>query len=331
MTESLSSTNQDALRDHESRPERYCIVSPCRNEAAHMRRTLDSVAAQSARPGVWVIVDDGSTDETPEILEEYRRQYDFIEVVRASDRGDRKLGGGVIDAFYLGLDTIELERFDFVCKLDMDLDLPERYFESLMRRMDENPRLATCSGKPYYENTRTGELVSEGCGDENAVGASKFYRVAAFEQIGGFVHEVMWDGIDGHRCRMAGWIARSWDDEEIRFLHLRPMGSSHRGVLTGRARHGRGQFFMGTHPVYMLIAGVYRMLKPPVLLGGAAMILGYFRAFVGRQPRYGDEEFRRFLRKYQWNCLLRGKAKATAALEGERRDLWESDSAAEPV
>src|SRR5205807_1275955 len=181
---------------------------------------------------------------TPAILGEYAARFDFIRIVRRKDRGRRSVGPGVVDAFYAGLETIDLTHFDYLCKLDLDLELPKRYFELLMQRMEAEPRLGTCSGKPYYPMS-DGRLMSEDCGDETSVGMTKFYRVECFRQVGGFVREVMWDGIDCHRCRMLGWIARSWDDPELRFVHLRPMGSSENGIpesgLSRRppAEHGR--------------------------------------------------------------------------------------------
>ena len=129
---------------------RYCLITPCRDEARYARRTLDAVTRQSELPARWIIVDDGSKDETPRILDEYAARFPFIQVVRRPDRGDRKLGGGVIDAFYTGFDTLDPDAFDYVCKLDLDLDLPPRYFEILMDRMEANPRVGTCSGKPYF-------------------------------------------------------------------------------------------------------------------------------------------------------------------------------------
>src|SRR5205085_998469 len=115
---------------------RYLLVTPCRDEAKFARRTLDSVAAQTIPPALWLIVDDGSTDETPAILAEYTAKFPFVKVIRREDRGFRKLGGGVIDAFYHGFDTIAPDDFDYVCKLDLDLDLPPAYFETLMQRME---------------------------------------------------------------------------------------------------------------------------------------------------------------------------------------------------
>jgi len=300
----------------------YVIISPCRNEESFMRKTLDSVVGQTILPALWVIVDDGSSDLTPEILAEYAAKYSFIQLVSRENRGHRSVGPGVIEAFYEGLDTIDLKQFSFICKLDLDLIMPPRYFETLIARMNGNPRLGNCSGKPYYIDKVTGEFVSEGCGDENAIGASKFYRRECFEEIGGFVRQVMWDGIDGHRCRQLGWLAMSWDEPNIRFTHLRPMGSSQQNIITGRIRHGFGQYFMGTGLVYMLVSGFYRMTRPPVFFGGLAMLWGYLKSWLTRVPRFEDAELSAFIRKYQWACLLKGKVKATAELNDKQSDVW---------
>ena len=300
---------------------RYVLITPCRDEAKFARRTLESVASQTVKPALWIIVDDGSTDETPTILAEYAAKLPWLKVIRREDRGFRKLGGGVIDAFYSGYETIDPRDFDYVCKLDLDLDLPPRYFETLMERMEQDPRIGTCSGKPWFRGAR-GQPVSEMCGDENSVGMVKFYRTGCFEQIGGFVRELMWDGIDCHRCRMLGWVAVSWDDPTINFEHLRPMGTSHKNWWTGRVRHGVGQYYMGTSPIYMLASALFRMTRPPIILGGIAMLWGYLRSMLRRSPRHSDIEFRRFVRTYQWQCLLRGKKRATAALNRRQASRW---------
>lgn len=304
---------------------RYCLITPCRDEEDYARRTLDSVTSQTIPPAKWVIVDDGSTDSTPQILAEYAERFDYITVVRREDRGERKVGPGVIDAFYAGYDTIDPGDYDYICKFDLDLDLPHGYFEEIIRRMEEDPRIGTASGKAYFpprgtedKDRRladgaidTSDLTSEACGDEMSVGMIKFYRVDCFQQIGGFVREVMWDGIDCHRCRMNGWVACSWDDPELRFIHLRAMGSSHKGILTGRMRHGFGQWFMGTSPAYMTASALFRMSRPPLVIGGLAMWWGYMKSMLSGAERYPDKQFRRFLRAYQWACLMHGKQEAT--------------------
>jgi biofilm PGA synthesis N-glycosyltransferase PgaC len=303
---------------------RFLLVSPCRDEAEYIRRTLDSVAAQSIPPALWIVVDDGSTDETPRILAEYARKLPYLKIIRRSDRGRRSVGPGVIEAFYAGLEGVDLDRFDYLCKLDMDLDLPPRYFELLMLRMEAEPRLGSSSGKPWFVHPRTGALVPEVCGDEMSVGMTKFYRVACFREIGGFVRQVMWDGIDCHRARMLGWIAESVDEEALRFVHLRPQGASEKGLWTGRVRAGFGQYFMGTSPLYYLAVAASRLPRHPPLYGSAAMLWGYFSSAARRAPRYDDPGFRRFVRRYQHLALLHGKRAATRRVNAEQASVWEA-------
>jgi biofilm PGA synthesis N-glycosyltransferase PgaC len=311
----------------------YVLITPVRDEAEFARRTLDSVTRQTVPPALWVFVDDGSTDGTSEILAEYAARFPYIRIHPRRNRGVRIVGPGVIEAFYDGLGTVELSKFTYVCKLDLDLDLPLTYFETLMERMEAEPRLGTCSGKAYFpgpanaDKDWNGPLVSEECGDEMSVGMTKFYRVSCFQQIGGFVRQVMWDGIDCHRCRMLGWLASSWDDPALRFIHLRPMGSSHQGIITGRKRHGFGQYFMGTSLLYMTVSALYRATKPPYLVGGAAMWWGYVKSWLEGKERFDDLEFRRFLRRYQLDCLLMGKKKATALTNERQRPSWEPNRA----
>jgi poly-beta-1,6-N-acetyl-D-glucosamine synthase len=289
-------------------PNKYVVISPCRDEAKYMRETLDSVISQSVKPAKWIIVDDGSTDDTPRILAEYREKHDWIEIVTRNDRGRRAVGPGVIDAFYAGYETINPDDFEYLCKLDLDLRLPQRYFEILMERMEADRRIATCSGKTYVEED--GRLIAEWHSDEMSIGASKFYRMSSYKRTGGFVREVMWDGIDCHRCRMQGWIACSWDDPDLRFIHLRPEGSSQQSVFVGRMRHGYGQYFMGTSFLYMTASAIYRMKQKPYLLGSVAMLWGWVKSALSRRPRYKNAEFREFLRRYQWRALLVGKQRA---------------------
>ena len=287
---------------------RYVLISPCRNEADVMRQTLDTVIAQTIRPAKWVIVDDGSTDATPQILAECAARHDWIQVVRRQDRGRRAVGPGVIEAFYAGYETIDPDDYDYLCKLDLDLRLPPGYFEGLMQRMEANPRIATCSGKAYIE--KNGGLECERHGDETSIGASKFYRVDRFKELGGFVRQVMWDGIDCHRCRMRGWIACSWDDPDIRFVHLRPMGSTQQSIYAGRMRHGYGQYFMGTGFLWMLATALFRIPEKPYVIGGLFILWGWLKSRIKRLPRYEEPGFREFLRRYQWRALLVGKKRA---------------------
>ena len=274
-----------------------------------MRQTLDSIVAQTVLPTAWVIVDDGSSDRSPQILAEYAAKHPFIRVVRRADRGKRAVGPGVIEAFYAGLDTINLEDFEYLCKLDLDLEIPRGYFEQVIEQMEVDPYLANFSGKPYLREA-DGRLVSERLGDEYAVGQIKFYRRAAFREIGGFVRQVSWDGIDGHMCRLKGWVARSEDRPELRFIHLRQMGSSQQSLWVGRLRWGFGKYYMGSALYYVGAVALYRMLEKPYIIGGWGILWGYLKAMFGGAPRFDNTEFRRFLRRYELESLLSGKRRA---------------------
>ena len=302
---------------------RICLITPCRNEARFAPRTIDSVLRQSILPTLWIIVDDGSTDDTRRILEKYSERVPFLRVIHRNDRGCRQVGAGVIDTFNAGLSVVNLRDFDYVCKLDLDLVLPDQYFQHLIEWMESNPRLGTCSGKPYYR-TSGGQLVPEDCGAENSIGASKFYRRECFEEIGGFETRLMWDGIDCHRCRMLGWIAASSDHPGVRFEHLRPMGSSHKTIWHGRKRHGEGQYSMGTGPVYLLASALYRLGSRPPIFGSLAMLWGYFSAALRAAPRYEDHEFRQYLRRYQRRALVAGKNRTVQEISDATEVVWRS-------
>jgi poly-beta-1,6-N-acetyl-D-glucosamine synthase len=293
----------------------YVLVSPCKDEAKYLEKTLRSIAAQTVKPVRWVIVDDGSRDASMAIVARYQAEMPFIKVVtRAS--GARAVGAGVIQAFNDGLAAVDVPH-DFICKFDVDLELPPRYFELMLARMAADPRLGTVSGKPWYRN-RAGRLVPELCGDETSVGMIKFYRRACFEAIGGFVSENGWDMFDGHQARWMGWRAESRDDPETRFLHLRAMGSSQRSLAHGRARHGEAQWRIGTHPLFFAAAAVNRITEPPAVTGALWFTWGYLRAALAGTPRLGDAAFTRFLRRYQLRALRIGKRTAAEQAYQER-------------
>lgn len=294
-------TAEDEPRDRGASTPAILIISPVKDEAAYLSRTIDSMVAQTVRPTVWLIVNDGSTDETGAIADAAAARHPWIQVLHRPAGTQRRVGPGVVEAFYAGLALFDLDRFDYVCKLDGDLEFPPRYFEELLRRFDANPRLGTASGKAHVP---VGDrFVLERTGDQFSHGVAKLYRRECFEEIGGFVREVMWDGIDCHRCRMLGWEAVSYSDPELAIKHLRLMGSSFKSVYHGRVRWGRGQYFMGTHPVYIMAISAYRMAERPWVLGGLSLLYGYWKAAIERKPRYDDPEFRRYLHRWQFGEL----------------------------
>jgi glycosyltransferase involved in cell wall biosynthesis len=304
MSIDQSSETQQAMvnESHASIPT-MLIISPVKDEAAYLSRTIESMVRQTVKPTVWLIVDDGSVDETGALADAAAERHPWIQVLHRQAGTQRRVGPGVVDAFNSGLALFDLDQFDFVCKLDGDLEFPPNYFEELLRRFEANPRLGTASGKTHIP---VGDrFVLERTGDQFSHGVAKLYRRECFQEIGGFVRQVMWDGIDCHRCRMLGWEAVSYSDPELAIKHLRIMGSSYKSIYHGRMRWGRGQYFMGTHPLYVTAISVYRMAERPWILGGFSLFLGYWKAAFERMPRYDDPEFRHHLHRWQFAELRR--------------------------
>jgi glycosyltransferase involved in cell wall biosynthesis len=289
---------------------RYLLISPCRDEEKFLPVTIEAVAAQTARPAKWLIVDDGSKDGTPAILAAAAARHPFSQVVRREDRGHRSVGPGVIDALYHGLSGIDLEEYDYLCKFDCDLEVKPRYFERVIEEFERDPRLGNLSGKLFVRIQ--GQEIPERTGDENAVGAAKFYRVSCFRDIGGFMREVCWDGIDGHMCRLKGWIASSVDDPELRIVEQRLTGSSHISIWHGRMRWGGGKYFMGSALYYVAAVSLYRMFERPFFVGGLGILWGYLRARLQGKPRLTEKTYLRALRSFERESLVLGKNRALA-------------------
>jgi poly-beta-1,6-N-acetyl-D-glucosamine synthase len=286
---------------------RIAIVSPVRDEEATLERTIACMERQTLKPAQWIVVDDGSTDRTPELLRAAAERNPWIKVVKRADRGFRKVGGGVIDAFWEGHGAIDVD-YDFISKMDVDLEFSERYLETIMKHFDADPKLAAASGKVYRPEGNG--FVEEFMIDEMVAGQFKLYRRGAFDAIGGFVREVMWDGIDFHQARLHGFRTASLHDPDLRIIHLRLMGSSDKSVYRGRLRWGRGQWFMGSSFPYVLASGCFRAREKPYLIGGALIVAGYIQAALEGAPTFEHPGFRDGLRRWQHERLfnvLRGK------------------------
>ncbi len=281
-------------------------ISPARDEEKTLARTIACMVAQTRRPAQWVIVDDGSTDATAEIAEKAAAEHDWIRVLRRENRGFRKVGGGVVEAFDEGLASVDVP-YDFVAKVDVDLEFQPDYLASIMTYFDAEPELAAASGKVFLLSD--GRELENFMIDEMVAGQFKLYRREAFEDIGGFVREVMWDGIDFHQARVKGWKTRSIPDPCLRIHELRPMGASDRSILRGRMRWGRGQWFMGSWFPYVVASGVLRMRERPFVIGGLLIMAGYVWAALRGDRRFDDPVFRESLHAWQKKRLrsvLRG-------------------------
>jgi glycosyltransferase involved in cell wall biosynthesis len=270
---------------------RYVVVSPVKDEASHVRLTLDSMVNQTVRPVRWVIVDDGSSDETPRILEEYAARHDWIQVVRIDRGAKRDLGVTEIRAFAEGYSRVKDLASDFVVKLDCDLDLPVDYFERLLAEFEKDPRLGIASGI-YLEKSDGGEWLPVQMPDYHAAGASKVVRKKCFDEIDGFILYRGWDTVDEIKAQMRGWETRHFAD--VKFRHLKREGSA-MGSTRMNSFHGEIYYLTGGGVLFFLLKVLHRMVSgTPRIVGGAAMLWGYLRCHLTGKKRSVTSEEARF-------------------------------------
>ncbi len=280
---------------------RYVVITPARDEERFIGHTIQSVVEQTHRPQEWIVVDDGSKDGTAEIVRQRTCDHDWIRLIEMPGGRERKLGGGVVRVFNEGLRNLRTQDYEFVGKLDADLSLPRDYYEFLLRRFAENPRLGIASGCTFI---RIGErLVWERTFEMHTRGALKVYRRKCFEDIHGLVAALGWDVVDDHKAQFVGWETQSF--RNLMVIHHRQMGSSHKGILAGRMRWGETQYVLNYHPLFALSSGVYRMTERPFVIGGLAMWYGYLRAYLVGGERIAEGELKVWIRRGQVERLKR--------------------------
>jgi len=280
---------------------RLVIISPCRDEERFVRFTLDSVVNQTYRPDLWLIVDDGSRDRTAEIVAGYTAAHPWIRLVRRRRQGGRQLGPGVVNAFNAGLAALKDTPFDVIAKLDCDLEFGAETFAAIMAAFD-NPKVGMASGTTLL--LLEGKLVSERYTSYHVPGQAKFYRKTCFQDIGGLQCVYGWDIIDETDARRHGWLTLS--EPQIILIHHRLQGSSFRG-LRGRIIWGQGAYAIGSHPLFALARGIYRLAEHPWLVGGLAFIWGFFTSYFNPDiQRLNDPGLIRYLRREQLYRLTHG-------------------------
>lgn len=277
---------------------KYVIISPVRNEEKYIEKTIQSVINQTVKPIEWIIVNDGSTDRTREIVEKYTKKYSWIKLINRPDRGHRP-GRGPAEAFNEGLRHIEAD-YEFIVNLDGDVSFGSDYFEKLFKKFEKNPKLGIASGKSYY--LENGKLILYRCADTSTMGASKIYRKQCFKDIGGtLANNICWDMINDLKAQMEGWQTRSFRD--IKFIHYKRIGFGQGNMIKTQIRAGQILYSYGYHPLFIVAKGIYRMLDKPYVIGGLAIIFGYFTALIKRERQIKDKEMIKFLRKQQLRRL----------------------------
>jgi poly-beta-1,6-N-acetyl-D-glucosamine synthase len=275
---------------------RVLVISPVRNEAAHIERTARGMAAQTRVPDLWLVVDDGSDDGTREILRRLEAEVPFMRVLHAPQGGpsaerDRLADAREAIAFNWALATVRRAEYSHIGKLDGDVELPSGYFEDLLAEFDADRRLGIAGGaliEPFYGGWRRLRPPSY-----HVHGALKLYTADCLEAIGGMDERLGWDTIDETYARMKGFRTRSVGHALAR--HHRPSASA-QGRLRGYARWGQCAYIVRYPPLWVAARALKEATRRPVLLAGAAFLCGYLRAAVRSTPRVEDEAFRRFVR-----------------------------------
>lgn len=281
---------------------RYVIITPARNEARLIEQTLQAVIAQTVQPVRWIIVSDGSTDGTDDIVKRYALAHPWIRLVRTPERAERNFAGKV-RAFNAGYETLGDLAYDVIGNLDADITFDPTYFEFLLGRLEQDARLGV-AGTPFREGTHQYDYRFTNI--EHVSGACQMFRRACFEEIGGY-KPIKGGGIDWvavTTARMRGWHTRTF--LEMACYHHRPMGTAQASELSARFRQGRKDYALGGHPLWQVFRSAYQMKSSPVVAGGVCLLAGYTWAWITRTERSASPDLIRFHRHEQ---LARLRAK----------------------
>jgi poly-beta-1,6-N-acetyl-D-glucosamine synthase len=294
---------ESIVSDQGIQTNRYVIVSPVKDEEKYIETTIRTVLNQTIKPMRWIIVDDGSRDATPIILDRLCSEITWIMLLTIRRDAERRLGRAEVGAFNCGYHLTEDLDFDFVVKLDGDVDLPPDYFERVMARFHWNGKLGIASGAYVEENG--GRWIQKGMPHYHAAGASKVIRFQCFNDIGGFIVGPGWDTLDEIRARAKGWETEHFAD--ICFRHLKPEGSAS-GFMKIAYMCGQIDYLTGVDLPFASVKALHRSVtaRPP-LFGGFAMLTGFLHGVVSRRPKLvtqiEESLYRRVLRERRSRML----------------------------
>lgn len=277
----------------------YVLITPARNEAGFIESTIRSVVDQKVRPVKWVIVSDGSTDDTDEIIKRFLPDNPWIELVRTPERRDRNFAAKV-SAFNAGYERVCGIAYEVIGNLDADITFEDGYFEFLMWKFSEDPRLGV-AGTPFVEGTESYDYRFTSI--EHVSGACQLFRRKCFEEIGGY-KPIKGGGIDWvavTTARMKGWNSRTFTEMVCR--HHRPMGTASSGKLVAWYKLGRQDYYLGGHPLWELFRACLQMKNKPYVIGGVLLLLGFVGALITGTEKKVGVDLIRFHRREQMQRL----------------------------
>lgn len=272
----------------------YVLITPARNEEALIDKLLESVTRQTLLPLRWVIVNDGSTDRTAEIVSGYLARYPWIEMVTLPEHRDRSFAGKV-HAFNAGWDTVKGLDYEVIANLDSDVSFDPDYCEFLIGKFGQDSSLGV-AGTIFYEEGYSSETDSYS-GRNHVSGGCQFFRRQCFDEVGGYVPNpaggVDWIAVT--TARMKGWRTCSYREKS--FFHYRSLGTAERSFLAAAFSYGEKDYYLGNHPLWELIRILYRSTRKPYVLKGAAVAAGYLSAAIRQIKRPVSHELMQFHRR----------------------------------
>lgn len=285
----------------------YVLITPARNEVQFIERTIVSVMAQTLRPLKWIIVSDGSTDGTDEIVKRFVAEHQWIELVRMPEHRDRHFAAKV-HCFNAGYEKLRGSSYDVIGNLDADITFDETYFAFLMQKFTEDSALGV-AGTPFVEGKESYDYRFTNV--EHVSGACQLFRRRCFEEVGGY-KPIKGGGIDWvavTTARMKGWKTRTFT--EMACYHHRPMGTASSGKLMAWYNLGKQDYYLGGHPLWEAFRACLQVKNKPYILGGLLLFIGFAEAFVTRTTRPIDGDLVAFhqreqmqrLRKAFWNIV----------------------------
>jgi biofilm PGA synthesis N-glycosyltransferase PgaC len=289
----------------------YVVITPVRDEEQYISCTIDSMRGQTLKPLLWIIVDDGSKDQTGRLIDDAAAKNPWIKAIHREDRGSRQAGSGVIAAFYNGFALVPRDGWDYVVKLDGDLSYDPDYFANCLREFEADKKLGIAGG--ICCKLDNGKRVPEFIGEPSfhVRGPTKIYRRECFEAIGGLIVAPGWDTVDQIKANMLGWKTATFP--HIQLIHHRPSGGAY-GSWNDGVKNGLANYITGYHPLFMLCKCIRRLFCQPYGSQALGLGWGFLKGYLKRVPQVGDPAAIMYLRDQQWRALTL------------RSSLWRSGS-----
>jgi biofilm PGA synthesis N-glycosyltransferase PgaC len=273
------------------------MITPVRDEEHYIAQMIESVLSQTAQPDVWIIVDDGSTDSTSDIIARYAKHHPFIKQIRLPQRSSRNPGGEHVISY--ALSSLVLVEIEFIARFDADLILDQHYLANLLAEFRADPCLGIAGGGLYIVRQSSWEL--EECPDYHVRGALKMYRCRCFCDIGGLTSGIGWDTIDEIRAWIKGWRTRSFF--QYRVVHRRPTGTAIRSSQIYWQR-GKAEYYTWSHPLFVVGKALKLLRDTRSVVNSLSFLTGFIAAYVHRLSRLQDPVFTAARRNQQWKRLV---------------------------